>query len=284
MFITPIYKNDLELEKKQKTPKIKKKRNLSKLRRVPHTFASYAEKYFALSLKRNIKATFNYLFEHPAELKFFLNQIIFFPDEFDLDHHSFFNAIKNKTENVVKKTKKATKKKKKKKSKKTFSQNEIQVEPLPSNYPNFEEEKFKKTLQKNEKFGITYLGNDTLSGHLKTLKALKRSITCYTWPSHMEPKVPECAYVWESENVPLGDTINEFLPLIAKKQVCAFAHSFNAYYRNEIEKHHEVKDIFVAENFVHGWPAKGFFFILENSTIFHCCCSCGNISKSDFRH
>jgi hypothetical protein len=287
-YLSPLYRADLKREKNENgaMPLIKKRNK--NLRRVPTTLATYTEAYFNLKFKRPIKKALNFLFQNETELLYHFNHILNFSASYDLDQKSFLNLIDPENEAKNKKKKKSKKKKAAKKEKKTKqnnASNEDKIIPLEDNYPNYEAPEFIKEIKENEKFSITHLGNRSLTGHLKILKKLKKSLTTLECPTHLNPiNETQSPFLFSAAGVPIGSHIYDFLPLIPKKHVLAFAHSFNQFFREEIEPFYEVVNIFCAHNCLHEYHGKGFFFVLSNQTIFHCCCSCGNISRKNFRH
>lgn len=289
-----MHQKDIELEKQKKKTKLKTKRKDIEIRRIPRTLASYIEKYCDITLRRCIKSTINTLDEDEESLTFHFNKIHNFENEYDLSMGSFLEKIRPKQikKKSRKKISKRIEKKKLKKPirKKTFLKsnketNERQSVGLPNIYADYEAEKFKFKIINRQKFPISYLGNQTMNGHIGTLRQIKNSTPAFIWPDGLQP-LQSSDFLFSGNLPPIQDICDktDVLPLVPKRQVLAFAHSFNSFFRNNLEPHFEVSDVFVAAHNLHSYKATGFFFILNNGNIFHACCSCSNITKADFRH
>ena len=74
-----------------------------------------------------------------------------------------------------------------------------------------------------------------------------------------------------------------FLAPYPTLQVVAFLYTLNKSFRDLLERKHAVTDIFVANNDLHGRPGIGFFLWLDNDTIFHGSCGCGNVKREHYK-
>ena len=81
---------------------------------------------------------------------------------------------------------------------------------------------------------------------------------------------------FESEN------IEKFVSPLSYNNIINFSHTFDEYFRTDIEPYFRIRDIFVCSNQLHGRPGIGFFLLLDNDTIYHTRCGCEHPVRDNY--
>ena len=281
-FYGKIYIKETRTEKKKKTTNYKRK--FPQSRRLPIRLGVYIEHLTELEFTRNTKTVITLLFKHYSEIESLVVLSFSFPDVYNLSSKNLLPFLKRRLEPPIHVSPHYMDQERNRDTFERAAQRQ-DIVPLPANYPDYNDQEFcVPPPQRNKKFVVSTLGNLTIQGHSAKLKKLKYSVDSFTWPNGQElAPNSESPYHFSGNGVPIGTTIDEFLPRFGRIQVCNWAHSFNPFFRNQIERNYDIKNCFVAENFLHKYKGLGFFLVLTDDSIFHVCCNCQNIRRENYK-
>ena len=240
--ITIIYANTYKKDKERQKKGIQTdyaKRLGNNVRRLTPSLPSYIETLESIKFALNVRRAIALLAKDAEQRSFRMQNILHFPKEYDLDSQSFLNLLKEYRGPVDDED-----------AEDTESENEFQpsnMMPSPTDVVenaegdagpiiNYNEEAYSiKPPRKREKFLITGLGKRTLHGHQTQLKKLKAAVRMWGFPNDLEKVKDTNPYHFKPNEV-LTKTIDEFIPAQGTFQVMCFSHSFNPFYRKDIEE------------------------------------------------
>lgn len=248
-----------------------------------HHFSTYLKKKTNADLTPRISRIFNLLFANFETIDYFLTNSIHFPQSYDLSEEPFYDFILLTTNSDVSVSEGDEEhhddsENREPKRKKQKLQNKPEINPFDDDIDYTSAPYNLPIPSKDKTFLISILGLRTFGGHQKELKKIKKSNTEYVWPKdHGQALVGTNPYHFKSDGVPIETKhgIENFLSPISQKMVENFSHTFNPYWRTNIERQRRVEKVFVARNWLHGRPGVGFFCLLDDKTIFHTCCGKG---------